>query len=668
MAVIISNEYDHVDFNNGTDINRHMFKDSTAREKYNALQNRYVGTPLVAEYVSNTLSRNAKQSVSVGSVIADVNIAEGTPFSITVIDSENGLTSISIRWYINNATSQSSPSSYANGQPLNTPLYYIAPAGGITRITLYAGASAVTAATTLQFIVKVYNRNERSIEQVIAPIEIGASTHYYDVGSYIMVNGALYKATTRIEPGWRIDDKIVPVQPKVHLVDYQDKLIRQNMGVYTSLIYEGHLMDTGAVNANEATQNFYTSGYLPIKIGETLHYRLVGANNYCIYVAYDAAKNVISSQQGTTQTISQGTYTAVSEGYVRICCEMTWAPDCYFYISPGQCNDYIRTKLSDIPNYWQSNLDNIRSKIITRDLSLTTGDRFFFITDPHWRSQKNKMSSRLISKISEEFDIGLCLIGGDIVASTSASAEDGYQELQKYVRSFKNPTLKLFATIGNHDVVNDIPTTQQAYNVLMKRTEQFAITSTDGLGSYYDNPSQRIRYIQFKYTGHENFSESIANWITSACQSTPTGYTIIVMSHSYWSGENCTGIPDASVNYANHLLGLKHSGANIALWLVGHCHIDQSTTVTLNDGNSSTKLLIVSATTDNVSSGQVELSGYARANNSNTESAFDIVHIDTTNTKIYFTRVGGWFAGAGDQPTIGDRAFDYSTGQPITYA
>ena len=327
----------------------------------------------------------------------------------------------------------------------------------------------------------------------------------------------------------------------------------------------------------------------------------------------------------------------------------------------------VKSQNSRIPAYWNDMIASVKTKVRDRDIALKTGDRFFFITDPHWKAQANKVSSDIISELADYFRADLCLLGGDMVKADTGSSENGYTEIADYIRSFRNPSLRLFATAGNHDRMDPI-TDRQVYNAMMRQMETFCETTGDLLGAVYDNKSQKVRYIQFQHatpSDSETYTISDARkaWMREKCTGLPTGWTIVVMCHAYWNNDI---IPQSTQRWSEFLIGLKDEGAPIALWLVGHCHKDQYDVI----NGASTKLLVVSTTTDNVSeaqTGTMEKDGETvpisnRENGTDKEAAFDFVHLDTTDKKVYFTRIGGWFKTAGEQPVTGDRAFNYETG------
>ena len=178
------------------------------------------------------------------------------------------------------------------------------------------------------------------------------------------------------------------------------------------------------------------------------------------------------------------------------------------------------------------------------------------------------------------------------------------------------------------------------YNLMMKNCEVFTNTGGNPYGIVYDNESQKVRYIQFYYCGDSGYNDQSANWLDTTLKATESGWTVILFSHAYWNGEN---VDSAGTSYANLILSaMDEMSATVALWLVGHNHNDRSTTLTSNGGKT---LLIVSTTTDAIG----QKPPYTMTYGTDTEQAFDVVTIDTSAKKIYFTRVG---AGS-------DREFSY---------
>ena len=98
-------------------------------------------------------------------------------------------------------------------------------------------------------------------------------------------------------------------------------------------------------------------------------------------------------------------------------------------------------------------------------------------------------------------------------------------------------------------------------------TEQFVYKNgfiTDGIHCYYDDVKSKLRYIFLNSTTN-SIDASVVEFLKRASDTT---YDVVVLSH--FGGESGT-IYDSTKKYINTL---KENGANVILWLSGHCHQD----------------------------------------------------------------------------------------------
>jgi hypothetical protein len=152
----------------------------------------------------------------------------------------------------------------------------------------------------------------------------------------------------------------------------------------------------------------------------------------------------------------------------------------------------------------------------------------------------------------------------------------------------------------------------------------------------YDNKAQKIRYIQFFYTADSGYRDDVATALTRALQSTESGWTVVLMSHAYWTINNGEIIvSQGATNYANLITGLIDDiDADFPLWICGHIHTDMTTTISSSGGKT---VRIISTTTDSTAQNP---SSPAMTPGTTTEQAFDVYQIDTTNKTINIVRVG----------------------------
>lgn len=337
------------------------------------------------------------------------------------------------------------------------------------------------------------------------------------------------------------------------------------------------------------------------------------------------------------------------------------------YVPNASAIDYVaRAKLDNIatpetlPDYWIDAINTAKSKIIENELLCDKCASLFFVTDTHWASDVQK-STEIIKRLAKEVNTDFVINGGDVIANKNTTKLGAADEIVNYISTFSNSNIKLMSTIGNHDtnkVANSDTTTylsyENLYNLIMRNQEWWMDTKNTILCNYYDNNSQKIRYIQFYYTVDSGYIAEVADALSNAMYSTPKGWNVVLISHAYWNGST----PESSAGtYANLILSIMdddspsdesnktYFSGNVALWICGHTHADRDTILTSNGGK---KLLIVSTSTDSIAQQITDTPSMARG--TATEQCIDYIQIDTSNKAVYYTRLG---AGS-------DRTFSYA--------
>ncbi|MDE6852947.1 MAG: hypothetical protein K2J67_10795, partial [Lachnospiraceae bacterium] len=260
------------------------------------------------------------------------------------------------------------------------------------------------------------------------------------------------------------------------------------------------------------------------------------------------------------------------------------------------------------------------------------------------------------------------------------SQESAIAELQDFYAQFDG---KIFSTTGNHDwntesnlnVLSYLSETQ-LYDLMYQKQTSFAVTENNGKCAYLDDSKNKIRYISFYFDTRLDIEPYVSLWVDQRIEELPEGWTVMLFSHAYYSASRLGAvekqIPGAK-EYADHLLDLKTAvKADVAAWMVGHCHRNLSSLLTY-EGDKEDGTPIVTETpagsaTGGAVSGTVPSTGTDTKKNestllvvstncdtykqstpwggdtmnlgTNTEQAFEIVQIDTKQHKLYLTRVG----------------------------
>ena len=158
-------------------------------------------------------------------------------------------------------------------------------------------------------------------------------------------------------------------------------------------------------------------------------------------------------------------------------------------------------------------------------------------------------------------------------------------------------------------------------------TEQFVYKNgfiTDGIHCYYDDVKNKLRYIFLNSTTN-SIDAFVVEFLKRASNTT---YDVVVLSH--FGGESGT-IYDSTKKYIDTL---KENGANVILWLSGHCHQDWH--YEYND------CLIISFLQSGYWSSEVSENGvrYEHETGNKNYCAFTTVLLNRTEKKVHCIRFG----------------------------
>jgi len=316
-----------------------------------------------------------------------------------------------------------------------------------------------------------------------------------------------------------------------------------------------------------------------------------------------------------------------------------------------------------VPSYWNTELATSKATIDENSNTMNPHNvKFAFISDTHWKSNA-KQSPALLGWLKRNVGLPLVIFGGDVVNSHDTQ-ENALNEIKSFYDNFD--AFRLISTMGNHDNNSDHNTSTSAfitdgalYDAMFRHSEEFMNTEHTTHYGYYDNESQKVRFIQFD-TGTAIYNNGTTNiidtelinanatWVGQKIAELPEDWTVVIISHIYWwgvsAGQTPNPIRDINDAIINYILNVPHD-ATIACMLVGHIHRDFDGSVS---GENET-LKVIGITTDNCT--QESADGPEMTKGTDTEQAFDVVQIDLESKTIKCTRVG---AGS-------NRTFSYAT-------
>lgn len=284
-----------------------------------------------------------------------------------------------------------------------------------------------------------------------------------------------------------------------------------------------------------------------------------------------------------------------------------------------------------LPDYYVDYMEEKITEINNKDCLIGShGDSFIFITDTH--TPRNKMNSpSLIKEIVNNTSVRFVINGGDTL--DNHDTKDKALSLLREWRNLMHGVTE-YRVMGNHDLNKSGNANEDAflstddwYGTMVKPLED--IVNTDG--KYYfcvDNESQKIRYICLA-SMYGSSSLEIRTWLKEKLTELESGWTVLVIPHYLWNGSDTDTIHANGQCLINDINEVYSSmSATLIGVLAGHSHADYSTTDTKNG------YLLIATTCDACTGTPAKKEGTV------TEQAFDVIHIDTANRKLYATRIG----------------------------
>ena len=297
---------------------------------------------------------------------------------------------------------------------------------------------------------------------------------------------------------------------------------------------------------------------------------------------------------------------------------------------------------NDLPSYWATYIEEKINDITQKDALIGShGDSFIFITDTH--VNRNKMYSPiLLEYIVNNTSVGKVINGGDIL-DQETSALVAMSKLILWRNATAN--IKEYRIMGNHDLNKSgqldsaaYLTEDNWYGLMVKPFEEDVSADQK---SYFcvDNEAQKVRLvcIQYSFTA----GSTAEKWICDKLTEKGEDWTVLVINHHIFDANEKGKLHTHGERLIKTINSVYSDiKANFIGILAGHSHYDYATTEATNGYH------LITTTCDAY---RAEGGGLVRTEGTVAEQAFDVVHIDTKEGKMYLTRIG-----AGE-----DRSFSY---------
>lgn len=360
-----------------------------------------------------------------------------------------------------------------------------------------------------------------------------------------------------------------------------------------------------------------------------------------------------------------------------------------------------------VPDYWTTAINTaVSGAKVNQDKSGNKCINFIMFSDMHidadYPTDTNyvKHIGNIAEIASEKLNIPIvAMLGDHVTASISQSVADMEANGVACMDILKNiPDTKLLNILGNHDINGGqgyLTSLSQPviFNTLLREESQDfkRVWDSDGRYFYIDNIPQKTRFIclytnwwdksilngntvSFRYQDSFGFGQQQMDFIVNALSTAMEDWNIVILEHTpviasyswrelslyrgvinaYKHRTTFTDTYTGELSWQNVSVNcdFTNAKANLVAMFTGHTHQD----LIYPEGNASTAVDIPVITITCAANSPYGTNPPTRTLGTASETALDIVSIDTENLKIYMNRIG----------TIGDveRIVSYTKYQP----
>lgn len=615
MAIVTSNEYDHIDIVNGSNTNRHYIKDTTARNSIEDLKS------AVRNDLSEYIGVNALLKNNVYIETQNGNESAYNGWSATDFLPCHGETKLLINTTVATAYN----------------IFYDSSKAKIKGFTLAVGDNTVDVPDTAYYY-RISNTTAAMESMTIKTSlyiklrdETERSTAFDNMGNALLSGcGNTSGRTIYIPYGF--------VSGKEYHVSVKNS---------TASISEIRIVSAANLNQDSIIYSY------PIGGGYTAEMDYSCAVNNALYI-------VIIAVSGTAGFNAD--YAVFSD----------YSP--FNYISRTQ--DLINETTGHYPSYYDTYMVSKQDTI--KGVSPLHGVQFAFITDLHFPYNAGH-SLELLQSVRKNTAVNLIICGGDFTRAYGGQDDiDMARDYAvKYAKALYPDWVCLRGNhdftirTSEEDTSGITETDDYTYGAIIApmaewRYEVPAPTvnfynETYHIGANYcwvlTNEKQKIKIIGFCDMPVTNTAKSfgVGNTITNAYAryfaqllEDTTGYSVIVVTHAPITDQLNGGYSNAlttiieayagntTATFGSYTVDFSNAG-NLVCCISGHNHTDQSETVN--------GVLHINTTCD----ANYNDDGYGRTVGTVTEQAFDVFTINTETNHIYATRIGAGI----------DRSFSY---------
>lgn len=300
--------------------------------------------------------------------------------------------------------------------------------------------------------------------------------------------------------------------------------------------------------------------------------------------------------------------------------------------------------------YWQTQLNSGIAKVnaLFDDSVKDHADAFVFVTDMHLPNS-SLVSPELIKQVRAQTDVDKVIFGGDAL-NGNTTAEEALAIFAFLKTRLSGGTTWYLR--GNHDSNDQLALDDPTWALSEEQYRQAMFPDADYLpdeGFYYyrDNEDAKIRYLLLD-TGHGSgtkISSTQIAWLKARILELSEGWTVLVLQHRFFKESTAASAP-TSLNYQENgtltykaLDGIydeaEAAGVTIAGVVCGHCHRDYS-----DISDKGYPMISTTCDAGGTSASKYDPEHPTRTNGTTTESAFDVVVLNTQKRRINLVRFG----------------------------
>ena len=215
-----------------------------------------------------------------------------------------------------------------------------------------------------------------------------------------------------------------------------------------------------------------------------------------------------------------------------------------------------------IPSYYDSQIQTVLAEVQGNNLKSIHGDSLIMITDPHLDGQNNISSNKptpfynagytlsIAKYISDHTNNKTLILGGDVLTYGHTK-----ERAACLLRDYYNRAYSLFGSnyrplcgnhddniIGNNNNSERYLSKEEIYSLVFKSMENYVPDKIKKEGTelyyYWDNFTQKIRYLALDFGRNGWYSAQQLTWICDTISNLEQGWSIIVFTHGIYNSDN----------------------------------------------------------------------------------------------------------------------------------